>query len=142
MVAGICCIAYSSKASACAAKAPAMLRTAIPSVAAAHAVPERWRPGYLFGVKAQADGPLIGAACSDGRLRLWAREGGDSALSPLCTLPWNQARGGGEGGMRMGPACVQGTGGAGQCCISSPRLLPQVMPAHRSFEVHTHRPLM
>ena len=113
-----------------------------PSVAAARAVPERWRPGYLFGVKAQADGPLIGAACSDGRLRLWAREGGDSALSPLCTLPWNQARGGGEGGMRMGPACVQGTGGAGQCCISSPRLLPQVMPAHRSFEVHTHRPLM
>ena len=56
------------------------------------AVPERWQPGYLFGVAAQPDGPLLGAACSDGRLRLWAREGGDSALSPLCTLPWNQVR--------------------------------------------------
>lgn len=55
-----------------------------------HPVPERWRPGYLFGVAAQPDGPLLGAACSDGRLRLWARQGGDGSIHPLCTLPWNQ----------------------------------------------------
>lgn len=56
-------------------------------------VPERWRPGYLFGVAAQPDGPLVGAACSDGQLRLWARQAGDSSIAPLCTLPWNQAMG-------------------------------------------------
>jgi WD40 repeat protein len=55
----------------------------------------------LFGVAAQSDGPLIGAACSDGMLRLWAREGGDAALSPLCALPWNQA---------MGSDCAWGAG--------------------------------
>lgn len=56
-------------------------------------VPERWRPGYPFGVAAQPDGPLLGAACSDGRLRLWARQGSDGSIQPLCTLPWNQAMG-------------------------------------------------
>ncbi|KAL4422869.1 hypothetical protein ABPG75_009066 [Micractinium tetrahymenae] len=56
-------------------------------------VPERWRPGYLFGVAAQPDGPLLGAACSDGRLRLWARQSGDGSIQPLCSLPWNQAMG-------------------------------------------------
>ncbi|KAL4448824.1 hypothetical protein ABPG77_007541 [Micractinium sp. CCAP 211/92] len=56
-------------------------------------VPERWRPGYPFGVACQPDGPLLGAACSDGRLRLWARQGGDGDILPLCTLPWNQAMG-------------------------------------------------
>jgi hypothetical protein len=71
-------------------------------------VPERWRPGYLFGLAAQPDGPLLGAACSDGRLRLWTREGGDAALAPLCTLPWNQA---------MGADCVFGRNGL-FCAVS------------------------
>lgn len=71
-------------------------------------VPERWRPGYLFGVAAQPDGPLLGAACSDGRLRLWARQGGDGSIHPLCTLPWNQA---------MGADCCFGPGGL-FCAVS------------------------
>jgi WD40 repeat protein len=64
-----------------------------PAPGDAAAVPERWRPGYLFGVAAQPEGPLLGAACSDGRLRLWARQGGDASLAPLATLPWNAAMG-------------------------------------------------
>ena len=71
-------------------------------------MPERWRPGYLFGLAAQPDGPLLGAACSDGRLRLWTRDGGDAALAPLCTLPWNQA---------MGADCVFGRNGL-FCAVS------------------------
>ena len=72
------------------------------------AVPERWRPGYLFGLAAQPDGPLLGAACSDGRLRLWTLEGGDAGLAPLCTLPWNRA---------MGADCVFGRNGL-FCAVS------------------------
>ncbi|PSC76521.1 DNA-binding isoform A [Micractinium conductrix] len=71
-------------------------------------VPERWRAGYLFGLAVQPDGPLLGAACSDGRLRLWSRDGGDASLSPLCTLPWNQA---------MGADCCFGLGGL-FCAVS------------------------
>jgi WD40 repeat protein len=84
---------------------------------AAAAVPERWRPGYLFGVAAQPDGPLLGAACSDGRLRLWAREGGDSAITPLCTLPWNQA---------MGADCCFAPGGLFCACSKDGSLIVMV----------------
>lgn len=73
-----------------------------------HEVPERWRPGYVFGLAAQPDGPLLAATCSDGRLRLWARESNDSAVTPQCTLLWNKA---------MGADCTFGPNGL-FCAVS------------------------
>lgn len=43
----------------------------------AGSIPERWQPGYVFSLVAQPDGGrMLGACCSDGSVRAWAREAG------------------------------------------------------------------
>lgn len=62
-----------------------------PPIASEANVPDRWKPGHIFGIACQRGGPLIAGACSDGRIRFWARSNDNKQVAPYSTTPWKTA---------------------------------------------------